>query len=277
MQNCGVRRLPLDFKDQYFGCEIELTGINRATAAQTLADLFGTRAEHSGGGYDAYRVKDLDGKVWKIVRDSSIHPECRRRSVLIGETYKVELNSPKLEYSEMEKLQEVVRALRRAGGIVNDSCGMHVHVDASKHTPQSLKNVLSIMYSKEDILFAALKVNPARIDSYCQAVDEPILEEIRKLPSGASMDQLKDRWYRGRDGSDYHYHQSRYHAFYAQKKVMFNIDPQVGFCYTDVTVTEDLGHILHRSAFSQHICGKRMADSVYACVPLCWDSNPCSA
>ena len=105
MQNCGVRRLPLDFKDQYFGCEIELTGINRATAAQTLADLFGTRAEHSGGGYDAYRVKDLDGKVWKIVRDSSIHPECRRRSVLIGETYKVELNSPKLEYSEMEKLR----------------------------------------------------------------------------------------------------------------------------------------------------------------------------
>ena len=211
-QNCGVRRLPLDFRDQYFGCEIELTGINRATAAQTLADLFGTCAEHSGGGYDAYHVKDLDGKEWKIVRDSSIHPECRRRSVLIGETYKVELNSPKLEYGEMEKLQEVVRSLRRAGGIVNDSCGMHVHVDASKHTPQSLKNVLSIMYSKEDILFAALKVNPARIDSYCQAVDEPILEEIRKLPSGASMDQLKDRWYRGRDGSDYHYHQSRYHA-----------------------------------------------------------------
>ena len=57
----------------------------------------------------------------------------------------------------------------------------------------------------------------------CQAVDEPILEEIRKLPSGASMDQLKDRWYRGRDGSDYHYHPSRYHAFYAQKKVMLRI------------------------------------------------------
>ena len=209
MQNCGVSRLPLDFRDQYFGCEIELTGINRATAAQTLANLFGTRAEHSGGGYDAYRVKDLDGKEWKIVRDASIHPEGYVRSSTSGE-YKVELNSPKLEYAEMEKLQEVVRALRRAGGKVNSSCGMHVHVDASKHTPQSLKNVLSIMYSKEDILFAALKVNPARIDSYCQVVDEPILEEIRKLPSGASMDQLKDRWYQGRDGSDYHYHSSRY-------------------------------------------------------------------
>ena len=55
------------------------------------------------------------------------------------------MNSPKLEYAEMEKLQEVIRSLRRAGGRVNSSCGMHVHVDASKHTPQSLKNVLSIM------------------------------------------------------------------------------------------------------------------------------------
>ena len=65
-QNCGVRRLPLDFRDQYFGCEIELTGINRATAAQTLADLFGTRAEHSGGGYDAYR-----SKIWTVKNGKS--------------------------------------------------------------------------------------------------------------------------------------------------------------------------------------------------------------
>ena len=140
-----MRRLPLDFRDQYFGCEIELTGINRATAAQTLADLFGTRAEHSGGGYDAYRVKDLDGKEWKIVRDGSIHPECRRRSVLIGETYKVELNSPKLEYGEMEKLQEVVRSLRRAGGIVNDSCGMHVHVDKVNPDSQRIQQITAAL------------------------------------------------------------------------------------------------------------------------------------
>ena len=119
-----MRHLPLDFRDQYFGCEIELTGITRATAAHALANLFGTRAEHSGGGYDAYRVKDLDGKEWKIVRDGSIHPEGYRRSSTSGE-YKVELNSPKLEYAEMEKLQEVIRSLRRAGGRVNSSCGIH--------------------------------------------------------------------------------------------------------------------------------------------------------
>ena len=67
------------------------------------------------------------------------------------------------------------------------------------------------MYSKEDILFCS-KVNPSQIASYCQPVDEPILKEIRKAAQRCGMDQLKDRWYRGRDGSDYHYHQSRYHA-----------------------------------------------------------------
>ena len=205
-----------------------MTGLTRQQAAEAVAALFGTTASHSRSSrtYDPWEVTDNEGKTWRFVYDASIratHRSGRRQLSTGDDTYKVEMNSPKLEYAEMEKLQEVVRALRRAGGKVNSSCGMHVHVDASKHTPQSLKNVLSIMYSKEDILFAALKVNPARIDSYCQAVDEPILEEIRKLPSGASMDQLKDRWYRGRDGSDYHYHQSRYHAFYAQKKVMLRI------------------------------------------------------
>ena len=75
--------------------------------------------------------------------------------------------SPKLEYGEMEKLQQVVRCLRSHGGKVNSSCGMHVHVDASNHTPRSLKNALTIMYSKEDILFKALQVNPSRVEQMC--------------------------------------------------------------------------------------------------------------
>ena len=72
--------------------------------------------------------------------------------------------SPKLEYSEMGKLQEVVRCVRHAGAFVNSSCGMHVHVDASNHTPRSLKNALTIMYCKEDILFKALNVQTRRQD-----------------------------------------------------------------------------------------------------------------
>ena len=122
------------------------------------------------------------------------------------------MNSPKLGYSEMGKLQEAVRALRRAGALVNSSCGMHVHVDASKHTPQSLKNALSIMYSKEDILFEALKVNENRVERWCQKVREPMLEKIRKMPTGMTMEQLKRAWYDGEDGSLEHYNWTRYYA-----------------------------------------------------------------
>ena len=163
----------IDLEDQYFGCEIEMTGLTRQQAAEAVASLFGTNAVHSRSSrtYDPWEVTDNEGKTWLPIGDGD---------------YKVEMNSPKLEYSEMGKLQEVVRTLRHAGAVVNGSCGMHVHVDASKHTPQSLKNALSIMYSKEDILFKALNVNESRVERWCQKVREPMLEKIRKLPSNTT-------------------------------------------------------------------------------------------
>ena len=112
----------------------------------------------------------------------------------------------------MGKLQAVVRALRRAGAVVNSSCGMHVHVDAANHTPQSLKNALTIMYSKEDILFKALKVNENRVQRWCQKVREPMLEKIRRMPTHLTMEQLKQQLYEGTDESRIHYSWTRYYA-----------------------------------------------------------------
>ena len=146
------------------------------------------------------------------MRTTARHKVRRQQLPISDDTYKVEMNSPKLSYSEMGKLQEVVRTLRHVGAVVNESCGMHVHVDASKHTPRSLKNALSIMYSKEDILFKALHVNERRVDRWCQKVREPMLEKIRKLPTNTTMDRLKETWYEGADGSCEHYNWTRYYA-----------------------------------------------------------------
>ena len=194
-----------------------MTGITRRQAAEAAAALFGATARqtHESRTYDPWEVKDREGKAWRFVCDASIHGSRRLglQQVSIGDSvYKVEMNSPKLEYGELGKLQEVVRALRRAGAVVNESCGMHVHVDASKHTPQSLKNALSIMYSKEDILFKALNVNERRVERWCQKVREPMLEKIRKLPANTTMERLKREWYEGSDESDEHYNWTRYYA-----------------------------------------------------------------
>ena len=52
-------------KDQYFGVEVEMTGITREQAAQALADYFGTIPQYKGGVYDAWVVKDTENKEWR--------------------------------------------------------------------------------------------------------------------------------------------------------------------------------------------------------------------
>ena len=203
----------IDLKDQYFGTEIEMTGISRYDAAVAIGRMFGTEPYHIRS-YDSWCVKDSDGKTWKFSRDSSIDCERLANGTVIDADgdYSTEMVSPKLEYSEMGKLQEVVRCVKNAGAFVNSSCGMHVHVDASNHTPRSLKNALTIMYCKEDILFKALNVNESRVERWCQKVREPMLEKIRKLPSNTTMDRLRREWYEGSDGSYEHYNWTRYYA-----------------------------------------------------------------
>ena len=73
-------------------------------------------------------------------------------------------------------------------------------------------SLIHILYSKEDILFKALKVNENRVERWCQKVREPMLEKIRRMPTGMTMDQLKRAWYDGEDGSLEHYNWTRYYA-----------------------------------------------------------------
>ena len=69
------------------------------------------------------------------------------------------------------------------------------------------------MYSKEDILFLALKVNPHRVERWCKKVKEDKLKRIRALSSNASMWQMRDLWYSDTNQSpDQHYNETRYYA-----------------------------------------------------------------
>ena len=161
----------IGIKDQCFGVEVEMTGITRERAALTLAEYFLTVARHPGGVYDTWTVEDLDGKEWKLMSDASIRTEKKTETgykAVSNTNYRVEMVTPKLTYAELPKLQECIRWLRKAGAKVNNSCGIHVHVDASNHNRQSLKNLIGIMYSKEDLLFKALQVNEARAERWCQ-------------------------------------------------------------------------------------------------------------
>ena len=62
----------IGIKDQYFGTEIEMTGITRQRAAEVVAEMFGTEAYYDGTTYGVWSVIDLEGKKWKFMSDGSI-------------------------------------------------------------------------------------------------------------------------------------------------------------------------------------------------------------
>lgn len=143
-------------KKQKFGIEIELTGITRAEAVEAMAILFDTSYNYYGGSYDRYDVRDEKGRNWKIVYDSSIHKVNHDRCPTTSQKYAVEVVSPILEYEYIPKLQEVVRVLRKAGGVTGAEygCGIHLHIDGSPYNAKTLRNLVNIFASKEDMLYA---------------------------------------------------------------------------------------------------------------------------
>lgn len=196
-----------------FGIEIELTGITREEAGEVIAQYFGTESIYAGGAYKTFEAKDSRGRTWKAVSDASILPEKKRGSAKVpaDSEYKTEVVSPILTYEDIEDVQELVRHLRKKGAFTNPSCGIHIHVGAERFVPQTLRNIVNIVASKEDILYKALQIDPQRM-RYCKKTNEQLLKTINtKKPT--TMAQLADIWY-AEDPVDrtHHYNNTRYHG-----------------------------------------------------------------
>lgn len=203
-----------------------MTGITRAKAASIIAEHFGTSASHIGGCYDTYTAPDTEGRTWKLVSDSSIIRE-HRNDDNVPHTYSVELVTPICCYEDIETLQQIVRKLRHSGAKVNNSCGIHIHVDAAPHNAHTLRNICNIMAAKEDLLFKALQVDDER-RRYCDKADSDFIEKLnRHRPK--SLDAFENLWYRGDCYRKHnHYDHSRYralnlHAVFSKGTVEFRM------------------------------------------------------
>lgn len=207
-------------KQQKFGVEIECTGLTRETAAKAIGKVLGRHFEYFGGSYDKYNVRDSKDRKWSVVYDSSI--KCvDKNGNSASRNYAVELVTPVLEYEDMPLLQEVVRAVRKAGGVTGAEyrAGIHIHIDGSPYTAQSLRNLVNIFASKENFLFDMLQVSPMR-ETYCQKVDGDFLEKLNKQKP-KTIEEIQKLWYKG-DMNEVHHHYSstRYracnlHSFFA--------------------------------------------------------------
>lgn len=206
--NEKMARQIAEAKKQTIGVEIEMNGITRSRAAKTAAEFFGTgryKDTAARNGYYTWSAWDADGREWKFQRDVSIAGP---------DSEKCELVTPILTYGDMELLQELVRQLRHAGGRsdADRGCGVHIHIGAKGHTPQSLRNLANIMAGHESLIAEALNLDGRRMSRYCRTVDPRFLEQLNKKKP-QTMAELADIWYTSQGeshGRDHHYNGSRY-------------------------------------------------------------------
>lgn len=198
-----------EMKKQTIGVEVEMNSITRSKAARIAAEFFGTgRHEYtaSRNGYETYSAWDADGREWKFQKDVSIAGV---------DSEKCELVTPILTYADIPTLQELIRKLRKAGAKSDYTrgCGVHIHIGANGHTPQTLRNLANLMASHEDLLIDAINIAESRTRQYCRTVDRRFLEKLNKSKP-RTMAQLADIWYGGNGanyGRTHHYNESRYH------------------------------------------------------------------
>ena len=215
-----------NLKNQTIGVEVEMNNITRDRAAKLAAEFFGTgRYQNTAGrnGYSTWSAWDAQGREWKFQKDVSISG-C--------DSEKCEMVTPILHYSDIETLQELVRRLRKAGAKSDYTrgCGIHIHIGANGHTPQTLRNLANIMASHEELLIESLKIDRGRTERYCRTVNPNFLAKVnQKKPT--TMARLADIWYESHGcnyGRDHHYNDSRYaqlhyHSVFTKGTIEFRL------------------------------------------------------
>ena len=198
-----------EMKTQTIGVEVEMNSITREKAAKLAADFFGTgRYKYTArrNGYETWSAWDADGREWKFQKDVSITGP---------DSEKCELVTPILKYEDMESLQELIRRLRKAGAKSDATrgCGVHIHIGANGHTPQTMRNLANIMASHESLIADALNLDRGRMHRYCRTVNPNFLAEVnRKKPK--TMADFADICHTANGagcGRNHHYNDSRYH------------------------------------------------------------------
>ncbi len=203
MTNTNTASAPetMTMKTLRFGCELETVGLQREKAAQAIQSVVGGTVRYAGTSYDTWECVAADGRIWKAMADASLGDR----------TYSAEIVSPILHYSDMETLQEVVRAVRRAGAGVSPECGIHCHVDLSRFDAAAIARLAKSWRKQEELFMHALGVARHRRASFCKEVDSAFIERLER-DKPRTMEDLNRAWYGYSNLRPQRYCSSRYRA-----------------------------------------------------------------
>lgn len=228
--------MTLNLDNYTFGVEVELTGISRATAAKLVAKTLksSTKRIINNPKDEHYEIIDSQQRTWTVMIDTSIDAQRKKDGEIVSAkpSYMVELITPVLRYSaDMPVLQEIVRTLRRNGGFVNSSTGLHVHVGAERFDCRTLRNLVNIVYAKQDLLYKALNVYANRAMFHCSPVEDRLVTNLNaKIPN--NLEEFKRIYYSAlrvssdtscEKNSPARYYAVNIHSFFYRKTIEFRI------------------------------------------------------
>ncbi len=176
-----------------FGIEIEAYNCERNHLAQELREA-GINVTVEGYNHDTRNH-------WKLVTDSSLTG---------NNTF--ELVSPILEgEAGLQELEKVCWVLDYCNVKVNDSCGLHIHMDAANFTMETWRN-LAITYRRLESVIDAFMPNSRRNNTYCKSLSR--ISE-RSIQEAQTITQLRQAF-----GSD-RYHKLNLEAYARHRTVEF--------------------------------------------------------
>lgn len=172
-----VRRLinrPIDFAlVRRFGVEIEAHGVGKKRLLNALRKA-GIKVD------EGYRSDTYNS--WKVTSDGSLRGE---------KTF--ELVSPVLEgeagLQELKVVSDVLVALRAK---INQSCGLHIHFDASNMTVQTWKNLYE-NYANLEPVIDSMMPRSRRYNTYCQSIAKTDLHT--KLQACDTVQEISKLYY----------------------------------------------------------------------------------
>ena len=176
-----------EMKNRKFGIELEFTGRRRSYIERKFKEE----------GLLDDDMRDSKFRKWKIVYDGSITPvrwNSGHYESTYEDTFKGELVTPILRYDDIPFLQDIICFLRRMHCISSSgyTCGLHIHVDDTGFDKDSLRNLIRIMSSKENLLVKALQISEDRLDRYCNYIDSDIKRQARK--KYRTVSQIEENW-----------------------------------------------------------------------------------
>ena len=178
-----------------FGIEIETVGLSLHALVAAIHPVVGGTLDSRTAS-----VTMADGRVWRAVPDGSLSGNRNG-----------EIVSPILSYVDLEMLQNVVRAVRKAGAQVDSSCGIHVHVDGSRFDARGLLNLVNLVHKNERLIERALGVAAHRLSRYTQPLGADFIARLDgRRPR--SLTDLQDAWYGRAHAAPHRYDMTRYHG-----------------------------------------------------------------